>query len=31
MVLALIAVLLMMLGHVMAEAAVLADDNRQIV
>lgn len=31
MVLALIAVLLLMLGHVMAEAAQIADDNRQIV
>ena len=31
MVLALIAVLLLMLGHVMAEAAQIAEDNRQIV
>lgn len=31
MVLALLAVLLLMLGHVMAEAAQIAEDNRQIV
>ena len=31
LVLALIAVLLLMLGHVMAEAAQIAEDNRQIV